>query len=203
MVFFPLFPCISRQEVKVLEVDVDEVVDILFDNSQMAMTHPFHSHGHKFWVLGMAGKDEELALTEINPMKEDAVRSCGRNEDFISMMDNAWSSQFVKQLVDQESKRSSNSRSEFKDASSASTPSHPISLFTAVVAGVFGSNDNLISMMMMDSTWSSQFVKQLVDPDSKRSISSGSEIEDASSASVRLISVTVFVAVVVGVLCHW
>lgn len=242
------------KKVKVLQVDVDEVVDILFDNSQTGMTHPFHSHGHKFWVLGTAGKDEELALNEVNPIERDtidvpqygkamirikfsnpgpwimhchidfhmiagmfmviligdsskdwpipeqdeAVRLCGSNEDFMSMMNNAWSSQFVKRLVDQEPKKSGNSRSEFEGASSASTPSRPISLFMAVVAGVFGSNDYLNSMI--DAAWS---VTRPVDPESKRSISSASEIEDASSSSARLMSVTVFMAIMAGVLCHW
>ncbi|KAL3931537.1 MAG: hypothetical protein SGARI_004181 [Bacillariaceae sp.] len=60
-------------QVTVASVEVNEVVDILIENSDTMMTHPFHLHGHEFWVLGMTtSKDEELVQVS-DPVPRDTV----------------------------------------------------------------------------------------------------------------------------------
>jgi multicopper oxidase len=68
-------------QVEVVNVEVNEVVDILLDNSNGMMTHPMHLHGHSFYVLGdprttsamgaMRGR-RHLQLTS-NPVLRDTV----------------------------------------------------------------------------------------------------------------------------------
>jgi hypothetical protein len=111
------------------------MIRIKFSNPGPWIMHchiDFHMIAGMFMVILIGDPSKDWPV----PEKEDAVRLCGSNEDFVSMMDNAWSSQFVKRLVDQESKRSSNSRSEFEDASAASVRLISVTVFIAVVAGV-------------------------------------------------------------------
>ncbi|CAG8444745.1 16862_t:CDS:10, partial [Funneliformis mosseae] len=49
-----------------------EVVDIYFINTDEG-EHPFHMHGHQFWLLGIGNgtKVEKTALNTVNPIKRD------------------------------------------------------------------------------------------------------------------------------------
>ncbi len=61
-------------EVVTESLSVNEVVDIVLSNSDTMMGHPFHLHGHEFFVLGSAGVGEELLLNEDNPVARDTVQ---------------------------------------------------------------------------------------------------------------------------------
>ncbi|RHZ88476.1 hypothetical protein Glove_22g130 [Diversispora epigaea] len=51
----------------------DEVIDVVFINKDDG-EHPFHLHGHVFWILGWGEKDEKLVyekLNTLNPIQRD------------------------------------------------------------------------------------------------------------------------------------
>ena len=109
------------------------MIRIKFSNPGPWLMHcyvDFHMIAGMFMVILIGDPSKDWPV----PEQDDAVRLCGSNEDVISMMDHAWSSQFVNRLVDQESNRLNESTSEIKDFSPASTPSFLVSLFMSVMA---------------------------------------------------------------------
>lgn len=60
----------------VVKLDAGKVVDLLVDNFDDG-NHPFHLHGHKFWVLGQGKGYFDLAnynsLNTTNPLRRDTV----------------------------------------------------------------------------------------------------------------------------------
>ncbi|KWU44544.1 hypothetical protein RHOSPDRAFT_17827 [Rhodotorula sp. JG-1b] len=60
----------SQLVVTVPDADETQVVQVVLDDGD----HPFHLHGHKFWIMGQGqGRYQEQALQEQNPMRRDTV----------------------------------------------------------------------------------------------------------------------------------
>jgi len=55
------------------QVDLNEVVDIELNNLT-GMQHPFHLHGHKFWILGSRSVDDALIIQPVNPEDRPAFK---------------------------------------------------------------------------------------------------------------------------------
>jgi len=79
---------IDPNSVVVENVKVNETVDILLDNSGTMMTHPFHLHGHEFYVLGMAEEGQPLVLNEVNPVLRDTVNVPMKGQTMIRVVAN-------------------------------------------------------------------------------------------------------------------
>ncbi|KAK4047081.1 hypothetical protein OIV83_005644 [Microbotryomycetes sp. JL201] len=57
----------------VISVPQEGIVDIVVNNYDDG-DHPFHLHGHKFWIMGQgAGRYQAQALNSTNPMRRDTV----------------------------------------------------------------------------------------------------------------------------------
>jgi len=58
---------IEPGQIHIEPLELNEVVDIVIENPTM-MGHPFHSHGHTFWVIEQSGE-----YNDVNPIERDTI----------------------------------------------------------------------------------------------------------------------------------
>jgi len=63
-----------EKDTHIIEISPGEVIDFTFENAggDHSEQHPFHIHGHAFWVLGSgSNKNKSRPLNVVNPIERD------------------------------------------------------------------------------------------------------------------------------------